>query len=289
MSLFPLSDLYGYILQVTEEITAKTGNKYFDLILKTSKQEQETIRIMLKSNPAVRRNNFVTRKNKSVRLCNIFKSSGTSGDMHFYNSHRGSYFEESTVSFELHDYQTHSLKEIKNAEDGNFNIKGVFKWSTTETAKEKKDGTEGRLREATIVDQNGETFPISVWGDMIDSIVEDKVILITRCQIKYYFGIKKLATTKYSLLFITEQKLDIDIKDIKTTDWQKLEEDEKKKSYPTVTKAVLIGCDVDIFPKCTRKTCAKKVNPPKEIFMPLLRSKTGPKNSCYWFHWESGN
>ena len=72
--------------------------------------------------------------------------------MYFYNSHWGSYFEEATVSFQLHKYQTHSLKEIKNVENGFFNINGVLKWSTMETNKEKKDGTEGRLREVIIVE-----------------------------------------------------------------------------------------------------------------------------------------
>ena len=49
---------------------------------------------------------------------------------------------------------------------------------------------------------------------------------------------------------------------IKSVDWKKVEEDEKNKSFSTINDAVIIGCDIEMYPQCTNKKCCRKITPP---------------------------
>ena len=92
----------------------------------------------------------------------------------------------------------------------------------------KKDGSNERLREATIVDENGNSVPLSIWGKSIDSIKDEKVHIFTHLKVKFYYGILKLSTSKATVIIVSKDDFQIDMKLIKV-DWKKVEDEEKKK------------------------------------------------------------
>ena len=247
-------------MHVSEEKTSKTGNVYFDVNIKTSKSDQDIVRIMKKSNAAVRRTSFVNHLYKSIHISKISKS----GDIYFYNAYRGSCFKECPVSFKVNDFETDSIKSIKDSTTGYFNVKGILKWSAIEIMKKKKDGSNERLREGDIVDEQGESFPVSIWSKTIDLLAPNKVYIFTHLNLKDFYGIHKLTTTLSTNIISTDETFEVDMTKIKSIDWIKLEKDEKEKSFPSIINAVLINCEVEIYPSCTNKKCLKKINPPEE-------------------------
>ena len=249
-------------MQVTEETAGKSGNLYFDVNIKTSPSDQVLIRIMKKSNAAIRRKVFVDRLHKPVHITKISKS----GDIYFYNAYRGSFFEDCTVSFGIDDFETQPLQQIKDSTTGYFNVKGKLKWSGTEQLRDKKDGSSERLREGIIVDETGNNIPVSIWGKSIESITPNKVFVFTHLQVKYFYGIQKLTTTKSTNIIASKDDFAVDMASVTPIDWVKLEQDEKAKSFPSVSNATIVNCEIDIHPSCTNKKCLKKITPPEEAF-----------------------
>ena len=258
-SFFSFLDLYGYVIKVSEEIIGKSGNAYFNITVKTSPSDQQTVRIMKNANPSIKRDVFIARINKPIHLGNVSKG----GDAYFFNKYRGSFYEESNVSFSIEDFQISSLQEVKNNEKEFYDVKGKIKWSSDEQMKMKKDGSNERLREGTIVDESRNSVPLSIWGKSIDSINDGKVHIFTHLQVKFYYGIKKLTTTKATVIIVTKDDFQIDMESIESVDWKKIEDEEKKKSFPIINNAVIIGCDIDMYPKCTNKRCQRKITPPQ--------------------------
>ena len=244
---------------MSEEIVGKSGNPYFNITVKTSPSDQQTVRIMKKANPSVKSSAFSARINKPIHFGNISKT--PNGDVYFFNKYRGSFYEESNVSFSIEDYQISSLQEVKNNEKQFYDVKVKIKWLSDEELKVKKDGSNERLREATIVDESGNSVPLSIWGKSIDSIKDEKVHIFTHLQVKFYYGILKLSTSKATVIIVSKDDFQIDMKLIKV-DWKKVEDEENKKSFSTINNAVIIGCEIEMYRQCTNKKSCRKITPP---------------------------
>ena len=241
-------------MHVTDNRTSgSTGNSYFDVHFKTSPAEQETVRVMKKCNPSLNRTFFIQKKQLPVKLCNLSKAS----DVLFYNSYYGSFVDEAKlVPFKSTDLHFHAIAEIKKSATGFYNVKGNFQWWGKEELKTKKDGTTERLREGVIVDESKSYLPISIWGNLIDIIVEEKVHEFAQIQAKYYYSILKLGTTHMTQIVVSPEEIKVDWTVIQMIDWAKIEQQEKEKSFPTILGA-FASCEIDIFPKCI--SCKKKI------------------------------
>ena len=71
------SDYSGYVTEVTDLLTSKdTGNHYYDVRLKTSPKDVNSIRVMTKQNPAIKRNLFQQKKDASqpVKMTQLTKT-----------------------------------------------------------------------------------------------------------------------------------------------------------------------------------------------------------------------
>ena len=84
------SDYSGYVTEVTDLLTSKdTGNRYYDVHLKTSPKDVNSISVMTKKNPAIKRNLSQQKKDASqpVKMTQLTK---TETGIIFFNSNRGS-------------------------------------------------------------------------------------------------------------------------------------------------------------------------------------------------------
>ena len=59
--------------------------------------------------------------------------------------------------------------------------------------------------------------------------------------------------------------MDVDIENVETIDWQEVEQSHHQNSYPTVNGPIIIGCQIEIFGKCTSKKCGKKIVVPNGV------------------------
>ena len=172
------SDYSGYVTEVTDLLTSKgTGNHYYDVRLKTSPKDVNSIRVMTKQNPAIKRNLFQQKKDASqpVKMTQLTK---TETGIVFFNSNCGSRIEDiPSVPFMNTPIDELNLIDIKDKFSGDFTIKGCIRWVKdvaevpVNNHSETKAGNARFVRDAIISDG---TFhlPISVWGDTINQINE---------------------------------------------------------------------------------------------------------------------
>lgn len=244
---------------MTESITSKTGGTYFDIYIKTSPSDQKTVRVTKRSNPTLKRKCFIDKKELPVKLHNL----GKGDNMLFYNNSRGSMItDEKLISFHIDDIHLNEINDIKDEVQGIFNLKALIKWNGIEEMKNKRNGSKERLREAVFIDQEKNSIAVSIWGQLIDAIQENKIVQLTNLKIHFFYDVQKLTTT-----YLTRAKVmgdadfDVNMEDIEIVNWKKLEADEKEKSHPTITGSI-VGCQVDIYPTCISKSCRRRVTVP---------------------------
>ena len=253
-------------MHVTDTFTSKSKpskskrpNTYFDIHFKTSPTEQTTIRIMKNANPSLNRQYFIDKKEQPAKLSKL----SVGDNVLFFNSCYGSILsEEKILPFSVDTIHLHTITEIKQKEQGIFNVKGLFTWNGKEELIEKKDGNKERLREGIIVDEDHNTLPVSIWGNTIDEMIEDQIFEFSNMEIKYYYGIQKLGATRMSRIrLMNELPFQVDKSKIEVVDWERIQREEKEIAHPTIVGS-FVGCETDTYPTCISKPCKKRVTIP---------------------------
>lgn len=278
-------DMTGYITNVTEIVTSrKSGNDYFDVYLKTSPTVQEVIRVMIKHNRSIKRSFFSEAKEIPVKITNLTKRDNVS----FFNSNFNSSSlvkTHLTTSFDFAaDNLFSSIDHVNTFEKGTFNIKGAFIWSSAETKAKKKDGSMERVRDGVIVQREDSTISVSVWGKLIDSMSKERVCYeFIPLRLKQLYGHPKLATEPTSSIKLSKDVIEVNWDKVETLDWKKVEQDFHDNHFPTIPGSI-IGCSVDLFPKCV--FCKKKINIPQNEKMfscPLCNERLITKKLHFGF------
>ena len=259
--IFSFSDYTGYITEVTDLLTSReSGNHYFDIRVKTSPKDIDTIRIMSKQNPNIRRNLFQEKKNASqpVKLTNVTKvENGPS----FFNSNRGSRIHDiSAVSFSNTPIDDLKLINIKDKYSGTYALKGCIKWvnSVLQVDNGKTSGSDKAkfVRDGILADDTYH-LPISVWGETIDKIEEGSYYKLTHIGTKSYYG-QKLYTRRET------QVIPMDDADAPIIDWDNIDLNPppvtpRKQPSNQLTATGVSSLKLSFYPICTSAKCQKKI------------------------------
>ena len=121
-----LSDLIGYVQGLSDLLTSKySGNKYFQVRLKTSEKNIDIVKFMKKQNPTIKLQLFKEKMDAShpIKLSNLTEVN--TGAI-FFNSNRGSRIEDVfAVPFMNTLVDDLKLIDIKGKFSGTFNLKGI--------------------------------------------------------------------------------------------------------------------------------------------------------------------
>ena len=269
--IFSLSECVGFVDNVSEiQNSERSGNPYFDIQIRTSENEANRVRIMMKSNPGIKRQLFVDKKSNSqqIRMTNL--SQGNSG-IAFFSIFQESNLEEAAnlVDFKPAQQKTVEIDEIQLHSQGTtFTVKGALKWiGETKAMKSRKvkansnEDTEEALgkavRDAVIADKNGNIL-LSMWEDLVE-LQDDQWYAISHVTTKQYNGLK-LNTTRYSN---TE-----DFESEEIIDWHTIpvEEYMNDTTQHSAKKAMVACCPdvntvlINTYPVCISSKCGRKVN-----------------------------
>ena len=124
----------------------------------------------------------------------------------------------------------------------------------------KKDDTQQRAREGTIVQAPNKVISVTIWGSFIDEIKEQACYEFKEMKLKNLWGFPKLSSSTMTSIKSSKDAMDINWTMVQMLDWSAIEKNYKEKFYPTVLGS-FIGCEVDIYPTCIG--CNKKVNVPQ--------------------------
>ena len=261
------------------------GNPYFGIQIRTSENEANHVRIMMKSNPGIKRQLFVDKKSNSQPVCMTNLSQGNSG-IAFFNTFQGSNLEEAAnlVHFKPTQQKTVEIGEIQLHSPGTtFTVKGAIEWiGETKVMKSRKvkansnEDTEDALgkavRDAVIADKTGNIL-ISVWEDLVE-LQDDQWYVISHVTTKQYNGLK-LTTTQYSK---TE-----DFESEEIIDWHTIPVEEyMNDTTQHSAKKAMVACCPDIntvlintYPVCISSKCGRKVSivPGEKLVQCIWRSK----------------
>ena len=162
LSTFLFLDYIGYINDVSPEKTSKNSSRpYFDLKVKTSPIQMQTIRVMASNN--TKRNLFVEKKIacQTVKITNL---NPTKSGVAFYNANQGSRIQDTdTIDLKNDTNCDHKLINLKDKNSGLFTVCGTIKW-TAEKKTVNVKGTDKTVREGILADDTF-SIPISVWED----------------------------------------------------------------------------------------------------------------------------
>ena len=111
--------------RVTETGKSSSGNPYY-VILKVSKSEFRTVRVMKKTNPTFKRIHFTSNLQRAVDLR---KLSTSETDTLFFNSyHRSTIDDAKTIDFKYEEIEPLKLKNIQAKGTGEYAVYGFVKW-----------------------------------------------------------------------------------------------------------------------------------------------------------------
>ena len=247
-------DFTGYVHEVTDVLTSKeTGNKYFDVRLKTSGTTTDIIRVMTKQNPGIKIQLFKDKKfaSQPVKLTNVTKvASGTL----FFNSNRGSRIEDvSAVTFKNTPLKDLKLIDIKDKFSGTFTVKGCIKWLKEAT---QPSPSAGLVRDAMLADGTHH-IPISILKDTIDLAEEGKYYKFINVAAKYFFGQKLYITDSTEVIILEEG-------DAPTINWEAIDLNPpqvtpKKATMMTLHSPDILSVKLNFYPICIRSKCSKKI------------------------------
>ena len=254
------SDYIGYVTEVTSLLTSKdTGNHYYDVRLKTSPKDVNSIRVMTKQNPAIKRNLFQQKKDASqpVKMTQLTK---TETGIIFFNSNQGSRIKDiPSVPFMNTPIDELNLIDIKDKFSGDFTIKGCIRCVKdvaevpVNNHSETKAGNARFVRDAIISDGIFH-LPISVWGDTINQINESQCYKLTHTGAKHYFG-QKLYTKKETTPLID---LDIPVINSDNIDLNPSPVTPKKPALSTLKAPEVVNVKLTFYPVCRTPKCNRK-------------------------------
>ena len=188
-------DVTGYVIYVSPTEHSKSGNKYFDVNLKTSLDEYTSVRVMMNSNSEVTQDIFHAKKANSMPVT-LTKITTVQSGTKFYNSYRGSKVIDApcAVDFKM-DETTHVfIKDLKGKDNGEFIVIGCIRWiSHTHETPATDNRPSKLLRECILMDKTDHSC-LTVWQKHIEKLPGHTWYRITDVSIKHYFGIK-LTTT----------------------------------------------------------------------------------------------
>lgn len=264
----------GFITNVTDwQKSSKTGNRYFDLHMKTSVDESNRVRFMLNSNTGVKRELFIEKKENShpVHLKNL--TPGGSGIV-FFNSMQSSSLEDGShlVDFKYSDDATVpiALLKTKQTTGGTFSVEGQLKWTedqktvqlkqkqsvTVDERDKESPKTEKVVREGLLHD-GSEYIEIAMW-ESLAHVEEEKWYHITCVSTKDVHGIK-LSTTLLSEAIKMPPRQLIDWSNIQLEDYKT--ESKKARYADTILFCPdIVNVKATPYPCCTNAKCKKKVN-----------------------------
>lgn len=252
--LFVILDLSGYVSSVTEKLTSKTGNTYYDVGFKISEQDNVIVRVMKKTNATLDSNFFVERIGKGLMLSNMSKSDLQ--HIYFYNQYYGSTSVEIKLNFKFTDLHYTKLKDVLNARiSEKFNVIGFIRWiSDTHNAGQ----TPKKVRDAIINDGTAH-IPIAFWEKHCE-LKEDTCYQISSVMLKEYCY-KRIATTAASTIVPSDhlQQENIDWTAAMMVDYKKKENDEVNRLNPTLICPEIVTVDISTFPVCANPGCKKKI------------------------------
>ena len=210
-------------------------------------------------NAAVKRPLF-TEKISSGQPVNLTNLNKGTGDISFFNYHRGSRVTDAkSISFKFTENAAYDLIKLKDKTSGMYDIQGQLKWLAPQrqVLSRKEKNVHKELREAVINDGTAH-YIISIWGEMIEQIEESKCYSLSDCVLKDYFG-QQLSTLPHSVL--KEVKIDRQIKwdEINLKD---IAETLGNKGQSSVDKPDITGVVLSFYAVCTNKNCKKKVTLP---------------------------
>ena len=233
---------------VSPQKVSQSKNLYIDVNVCTATNSTKSIRVML--NSSTNRVLFVEKNNSKspIKITNLSESK--SGTL-FFNSNIGSRLTECVnIDFAYTNNLSKSLENVKtNCPTGPFDVVGKLKWCgevrTVLVGKEKN--VEKCVRDGVLGDQSG-VMKISIWGDMINSIVEDTVYIFKNVIVQSYHGIK-LTTTVNTVT--EESPINIDV----------IWGEEVMPELTTLTCTEIISSKVSSFLCCVNISCCRKVVP----------------------------
>lgn len=261
---------------------SKSGNEFIDVLMKTTETENAIIRIMKNSNSSISIGLLTGYKSSSqpVQFSNLSPSS-TTGTF-FFNSFRGSRIQTSNqVTFSYDSSAVTPIKEILCQNVGTYDVVGSLKWLKESIMVTTSNG-ELPLREAVLYDGTGD-IKLTVWNDLIDSVIEEKQYSITNLSLRNFYG-QKLSTTKMTTFSVTDSNDTSPI--LSPVRYQTYLSDEMTtKIVNELCCPEIINLELELYPGCTN--CQKSV-----VLQPGVKIVTCPhckhtmrsdKTSCF-FH-----
>ena len=216
-----------------------------------------------------------------VQFSNLSPSS-TTGTF-FFNSFRGSRIQTSNqVTFSYDSSAVTPIKEILCQNVGTYDVVGSLKWLKESIMVTTSIG-ELPLREAILYDGSGD-IKLTVWNDLIDSVIEEKQYNITNLSLRNFYE-KKLSTTKISTFSVADSNDTSPI--LSPARYQTYLSDEMTTKI-VVNKLCcleIINLELEFYPGCTN--CQKSLVPKpgvKIVTCPHWKhTMRSDKTSCF-FH-----
>ena len=202
------------------------------------------VRVMNQKGDQSKRQLFLDKKENQqpVKLSNLSASSGTS----FFN--KGTVMEDADVH--LLDFKCSAtasaeaevitVVSLNQCLSGIFTISGTIKWKEGVRLLESMNK---KIRDATFTDITG-SIQLSVWGEQIEKMQENRFYTITDVRLRYYYG-KCLSTTRSSV--ITE------------ADSQDISNAPSTIAEVSICCPTIMNVTVNVYPVCNSAGCNKKV------------------------------
>ena len=191
-------------------------------------------------------------KQESKSPINLQRLSQSGPGIAFFNSNTGSSIHEvDRLPFALCPTTPVDIASIfESLVQGNFTVEGKLSWNREEReVLVGSNRTKRRVRDAIIADNSG-NIPISIWGDLIDSVTEDFPTVLTNIIAQDFNGLK-LSTT-------TDTELRESMGDFSKVDWNMI----KPLEVLETIHCPSIACvKVSQFEICNNLDCKKKLTP----------------------------
>lgn len=179
-------DLHGYVSSYHSD-QSKAGNAYTDLNVQIKTTESAKIRIMHNSNPGITVN-YIKELKLSGSPYHFSNLSPSASEIYFFSSFRNSRISISNeVDFQFFIKDKIEIKDVKLQTAGCFDILACITWLSEKTTP--PSNSINTLREAVAYDHTG-NIPLTVWGNQIDEIGEDKWYTFTQLNLKNYFEVR---------------------------------------------------------------------------------------------------
>ena len=169
----------------------------------------------------------------------------------FFNSNTGSRFEDlQTLPFAYVDTVSTNIENIDPNGTSSITVIGEVKWNAEQRevfVGEKK--LKRIVRDATLGDNTG-TFPLSVWGDLVSTLSEEKTYNITNLVVGHFNG-PKLGTTAGTII--------TPVSDTVNVNWGNVAN--ATAAFQEVKLAEIVSVRFNSYIRCINQSCKKKLFP----------------------------